>query len=476
MKFKKHIAAVFALSSGAAFAGADVPVVSSCTMVQNSGGRTVTIKYAFEDNTVPAVVTLDVKTNVTGRATANESDWVSIGGEHIWNAQGAVWRKVTEADVGSDGKFTITWDPTYSWTGKDGKGFTVDAARVCVTAWPLNNTPDYMVVDISDGAEPNSQRYYPSVDFLPGSEPGQKGAVTNNPVYRLTSLLMRKIMAKGITWTMGSTAQEKKRNATQESTHSVTLDGNYYIGVFEVTQSQWALIQPACPNPSFFSKPGACAMRPVEWVSYNEIRNNDGTARSENVDYNWPNEPNPNSFLGLLCLKTGIVFDLTTEAQWEFAARAGNGTTRWGDGSGIDDKWDTDDNLARLGRYCWNNKETVAFASSYGPTYGPDSGTAYAGSYLPNDWGIYDMFGNVAEWCLDYFEENIGDYNGMVNIDPTNASLCRSGKPPATTDRVVRGGGFGSNAPSCRPAARNKKAHDLRYDIGLRVVCTAGLE
>ena len=483
MKFRQHLAAVFALSSGAAFAGADLPVVSSCTMVQNSGGRTVTIKYAFEDNTIPAVVTLDVKTNVTGRATANESDWVSIGGEHIWNAQGAVWRKVTEADVGSDGKFTITWDPTYSWTGKNGKGFTVDAARVCVTAWPLDNTPDYMVVDISAGAEPGTQRYYPSVDFLPGSEPGQKGAVTNNTAYRLTSLLMRKIMAKGITWTMGSTDQEKLRTAAREGTHQVTLGNNYYIGVFEITQSQWAQIQLERSAPSWFSKPGECAMRPVECVSYNEIRNNDGTSRADDDAYNWPHAPNPKSFLGLLNARTGLLFDLPSEAQWEFAARAGNGTTKWGDGSPMQDN-NNDSNLAKIGRYYKNGGETVGNNfGTYGGglAYGPEAGTAYAGMYLPNDWGLYDMFGNIAEWCLDYFEENIAAYGGNVNVHPSDGTKYYSGGTPSAdvtwgAYRIVRGGGFGTEASGCRPASRNNKGQQLRYDIGFRVVCPAGLE
>ena len=230
-QFKTFAATFFALTSLAAFA---VPEVTECTMTQGPGSRLVTIQYKLSET--PAVVTLDIETNVVGTA-----DWVSIGGEHIWNAEGAVWRKVTSADV-SDGKCVITWHPEQSWKDPEGNGFKVDGTthkiRAKVTAWALDNTPDYMVVDITATAGAGKERYYPRVDFLPGSELGQIGAVTNNTAYRDTCLLMRKIMAKNVTWTMGELTMKGNSAA-----HQVTLTNNYYIGVFEVTQNQWAYIQ-----------------------------------------------------------------------------------------------------------------------------------------------------------------------------------------------------------------------------------------
>lgn len=461
------------------FSAVPAPEVSVSGMSQDSKG-VATISYTL--SAADAVVTLDIETNATGNV------WASIGGAAVSSAQGDVWKKV------EPGSRTIKWNGSTCWA--DGK-IPASQIRAVVTAWSLDNPPDYMVVDISAGAQPNTQRYYPSVDFLPGSEPGQKGAVTNNTAYRLTSLLMRKIMAKDICWTMGNTALEKKVDGAadaREATHQVTLTNNYYIGVFEITQSQWAMIQSARPAPSFFCKPGECAMRPVERVSYNEIRNNDGTSAAENSAYNWPADPNPASFLGILRSRTGIAFDLPCESQWEFAARAGNGTTLWGDGSAIGSNVNSDANYARLGRYAKNGGKN-GDASIYSDTgtdttYGPEMGTAYAGSYSPNDWGIYDMSGNVAEWCLDYYEDDIATatdtsgrvYGGRVNIDPTNGAKCLSGNDADTDSsgtkvRVLRGGNFNQAATYGRPGCRdNRRGGNTRKETGFRVVCNAEMD
>ncbi|MBP5543304.1 MAG: formylglycine-generating enzyme family protein [Kiritimatiellae bacterium] len=441
---------------------AAAPVVSNVSMTQNTKG-TATITYTLSE--ADAVVTLDIQTNATGGA------WTSIGGEAVSSALGDVWKAV------GTGTHTIKWDGATNWGTRQ---IPVNGIRAVITAWALNNTPDYMVVDIADGAQPNSQRYYPSVDFLPGSAPGQKGAITNNTAYRLTKLVMRKIMTKDIEWTMGSTALETLRTDARENTHPVTLTNNYYIGVFEITQNQWAQIQPARTAPSYFSKPGECAMRPVDRVCYNEIRNNDGTSAADNTSYNWPHDPNPASFLGLLRTRTGIPFDLPSEAQWEFACRAGNGDTKWGDGSAMLNN-NTDSNLAKIARYYQNGGSAVSYNDANGATHGPEVGTAYAGTYRPNSWGLYDMSGNIPEWCLDYYEENIAGHGGMVNINPEDGTQTRSGNSPIQDStygpyRVVRGGGFGAWAYANRPAFRNNKGQRLRYDIGLRVVCPVELQ
>ena len=213
---------------------AAVPEVSGVTMTQ-AISRLVTINYTLAD--APAVITLDVQTNANTSAGADDPGWTSIGGEAVCNAEGDVWKK-----VGTSGTFsgTITWRPDISWPDhKIANG----GARAVVTAWALDNTPDYMAVDISAAAQPNTQTYYPSADFVPGG-------VIANTAYRTTKLLMRKIMAKGVEWTMGSTKLEEQRNASREDTHQVVLTNNYYIGVFPVTQSQWGLIQANNVAPS----------------------------------------------------------------------------------------------------------------------------------------------------------------------------------------------------------------------------------
>ena len=440
---------------------AATPEVTDVTMTQSGANRLVTITYKLTED---AVVTLDVQTNATPNAATG---WASIGGEAICNAQGAVWRKVTSADADGNGNYTITWRPDLSWVDEFGNGFKIadGCAKAVVTAWSLDNTPNYMVVDISDAAQPNTQTYYPSAESIPGG-------ILDNDVYRKTAIVMRKIMAKDVVWTMGSTPQEtRNREANREATHQVTLTNNYYIGVFPVTQSQWALIQSNNLTPSFYNNVSYSAMRPVENVCYNEIRNADNTTAA-NTAYDWPAAPNPSSFLGRLRTKTGIDFDLPSETQWEFAARAGHGSTMWGDGSAILNT-NKDDNLGRLGRYAQNggkvdNREPAQSCDA-------SNGTAIVGTYQPNSWGLYDMHGNVWELCLDWFTEDITTLEGKLNIDPSDSSKTLSGA--AGSLRVKRGGGWVYDEGINRPAFRNTDTPTERNKYtGVRLYCTAGLQ
>ncbi len=450
MDFKKLVIASIAVAASAAVQAA-VPGVSDVTMEQVDG-RLVTITYTLSD--APAIITLDVQTNVSGDV------WASIGGEAVCNAEGDVWRKVgSSLSGGGSTTGTITWRPYRSWPGHT---IAAGGARAVVTAWALDNTPDYMVVDLSYAARADSQTYYPSADFLPG------GILSNN-IYRTTKLVMRKIMAKGVEWTMGSTTRETQRTAEREATHQVTLTNNYYIGVFEITQKQWALIQTGNATPSKFSNAIYRDMRPVESVCYNEIRNS--SSQTADTDYDWPADPHPSSFLGLLRKRTGIDFDLPSEAQWEFAARGGHGDGLWGDGSAIQNS-SPDSNLDLLARYMMNDGY-IGGTTEPSTSCGATNGTAIVGSYMPNSWGLYDTAGNVWEWCLDWLEDGITNYNGKVNIDYANSSNTLSGV--AGGYRMLRGGSWSNWARYCRPAQRNSFVPTIQAnDFGLRVCCPAG--
>ena len=463
MNIKTMICAAALLSSVLVMAS-DTPEVSNVVMSQSETSRRVTITYELSNAANGAVVTLDIETNKTGTATNVDSDWVSIGGAAICNAHGDVWKKV------SQGSKTIAWRPDHSWEGHK-VALANGGARAVVTAWALDNTPDYMVVDISAGAQPNTQRYYPAADFLPGG--------VSNGLYKTTTFLMRKIMAKDVTWTMGSTTlEDQNRNADREGTHQVTLTNNYYIGVYEVTQSQWSQVATNSSVAANFTTERF--MRPMEKVSYNEIRN--AANETEIAAYNWPSDPNPSSFLGLLRSKTGLDFDLPSEAQWEFAARAGNGSGYWNDGSPILNA-NPDANLNLLGRYL--NNPASNSATNPAKTIAPaNGGTAIVGSYAPNSWGLYDMHGNVWEWCLDWCEDGIatatdasGDnYNGRVNIDPSNSANYLSGASASGAGRVKRGGCWRLAAGNCRPAFRDgEPPKTSNHNIGFRILCSAGL-
>ena len=467
MKTKAMIFGAAAIASSMLMA-ADTPEVENVVMTQASFGRMVTVTYKLKNAADGAVVTFDVETNTLADASG---EWVSIGGAAVCNARGAVWRKVTEADADSEGKYTIKWRPDLSWEGHK-VSLADGGARAVVTAWALDNTPDYMVVDIAAAAKPNSQRYYPAVDFLPGSIAGQVGSITNNADYRTTSIVMRKIMAKDVEWTMGSTVLEKLRQSTySEDTHKVMLTNNYYMGVFEVTQSQWALVQTDNPTPSWHSNLAYRAMRPVEYVSYDEIR---CAAKYNGGDkaFYWPAPPHPDSFLGRLRTKTGLDFDLPSEAQWEFAARAGNGDTKWGDGSVILNV-QNDANMNLLGRNKYNGGYINGTVK---PDFncGGEHGTAIVGSYRPNSWGLFDTSGNVYEICLDWLESDIKDYGGMININPADPTKTLSG---AKSDRrVLRGGNYEADSSKTRPAFRGDIKPTIRgFYAGFRLYCQGGL-
>ena len=276
MNIKTMTAVVATAATGLVHAA--TPQVTSVSMAQSSSSRLVTIDYTFTGE--DAVITLDVQTNAPGGA------WASIGGAAVCNAQGEVWKKVS-----NDGStHHITWRPDLSWPDHvvaDG------GARAVITAWTLDNTPDYMAVDVSEAAQPNTQRYYPSADSVPGG--------VSNSLYKTTMFLMRKIMAKDVVWTMGSTSLETLgRDAVREATHQVSLTNNYYIGVYEVTQSQWSQVATNSSIAANFTVERF--MRPMESVCYNEIRlkanNNAEATAAEIADYSWPKGPNPSSFLG----------------------------------------------------------------------------------------------------------------------------------------------------------------------------------
>ena len=450
---------------------AAVSQISAVDMAQSSSSRLVTITYTLAD--APAVVTVDVQTNANTSAAANDPGWASIGGAAVWNAQGDVWRKVgNDLAEGQTFSGTITWRPDHSWP--DHK-IADGGARAVVTAWALDNTPDYMAVDVSAAAQPDTQTYYPAADFVPGG-------VTNS-IYKTTKLLMRKIMAKDVEWTMGSTALEtQSRQAAREATHQVKLANNYYIGVYAITQSQWSQVATNSSATANFTAEGF--MRPMEKVSYNEIRNTHSTSASASsvAAGTLTADPSSDSFLGLLRSKTGVDFDLPSEAQWEFAARAGNGVGYWGDGTAILNK-NPDANLSLLGRY--KNNPTSNSSESPAATIAPsEGGTAIVGTYDPNAWCIYDMQGNVWEWCLDWYQEKLDqmkdangvDYGGRVNIDPSNPANYLSGESTSSSaTRVVRGGSWGGAAGACRPAYRSYTPASRRDNSGFRVLCSAGL-
>lgn len=440
MNLKNMMAVSGVMSALVMFAA--TPVVSDVDMTQADNSRSVTISYRLTG--APAVVTLDVETN-------GPNGWVSIGGEHIQRVSGDVWKKVSGKET-----YSMVWRPDLDWPDHV---VPEGGARAKVTAWALDNTPKYMVVDITEGApvNPEKVRYYPEEEFLPGG-------LLKNPDYRTTSIVMRRIPAAGVEWTMGS-VDETGRGANKEMTHKVKLSDDYYMGVFEITQKQWLLITGY--NYSYFSRPsGQNNVRPAEYVSYSEVRlvcGKDVSGNQVTVDSSapyYPNDPHADSFLGKLRGRTSVAFDLPSEAQWEFAARSGNGEWRWGDGSLYTGQYSCQ-NLP--GRY-QRNGGTLNDGTWSEPLQNcaETMGTAFAGTYSSNDWGLYDCHGNIREMCLDGYKLDIIADNGAVCVT-------------ALDSFATRGGSYNLPSKDCRSATRSSIAVGLRSsNTGLRVCCPMG--
>ena len=328
-----------------------------------------------------------------------------------------------------------------------------------VTAWAPDNTPDYMVVDLKASTSPRV-RYYVSEAALPGG-------LLANADYRLSKLVMRKVMAKGVAWTMGNTPRgETGMNEVWEKAVEVTLTNNYYLGVFELTQSQYACIMGG-QRTWYFATEGA--MRPADTLGYGLLHDNNSSA------YYYPAAPYEGSVIGKLRTLTGVDFDLPTEGQWEFACRAGTPTGYWNDGTPQAIADDADAGLP--GRYLSNQADA---STTTGSACGPESGTAIVGSYAPNAWGFYDMHGNVSEWCLDWFQDGKAVMAGQVNADGATcwtyvSSSDWTKKETTGSRRTLRGGQWNYTAQKCRSSSVENQAGNWN-ERGCRLAARAGLK
>ncbi len=292
----------------------------------------------------------------------------------------------------------------------------------------------YLVVDLSRGAKADT---YP-VTYL--SDVPKKGW---SDEYKTDKLVLRRIEPG--TFVMGSPEGELGRQGN-ETQHEVTLTKAFYIGVFEVTQRQWERVMGDWP--SHFNNEKCRDERPVEMVSYNDIR-------GVNAGAGWPatNNVDAVSFMGRLRARTGQAFDLPTEAQWEYACRAGT-VTALNSGKKLTSE-ESCPNLSEVGRYKANS-------GGGAPNGDTRVGTAQAGSYPPNAWGLYDLHGNVWEWCLDWR----GNYSGPES-DPKGAA--------SGSGRVFRGGCWFHIAFYCRSAYRLYSYPDYRgINYGFRAVLPPG--
>ena len=226
-------------------------------------------------------------------------------------------------------------------------------------------------------------------------------------VFNVNGVAFKIVKVAGGTFQMGATSEQGSDAYNDEKpVHSVTLS-DYYIGQTEVTQELWEAVMGS--NPAWFDDDNR---RPVEAVSWDDCQ----------------------EFIEKLNRLTGKSFRLPTEAEWEYAARGGNKSKGY--------------------KYSGSNDaDAVAW-------YKNNSGreTHPVAQKQSNELGLYDMSGNVYEWCQDWF----GDYSSNSQTNPTG--------PSTGSDRVLRGGGWGSRARGVRVSNRDNGAPDSRnINSGLRL-------
>jgi formylglycine-generating enzyme required for sulfatase activity len=243
------------------------------------------------------------------------------------------------------------------------------------------------------------------------------------------SIGMEFVMIPAGAFMMGSDDKDREAGPNEKPRHQVTISKPFHFGKYEVTQAQWEAVMGSSPytlarsNP-YYGLPGMAERlnKPsnpatVSWNDAQEfiqrLNKNEGHNR----------------------------YRLPTEAEWEYAARAGT-TTAYSFG----------DDTSQLGRYAWHGED---FASG---------STHQVGQKEPNAWGLYDVHGNVWEWVQDWYDERY--YSQSPSVDPPG--------PSSGSGRVVRGGSWHQTATSWRSAFRRQYDPDYRgISIGFRLVRSA---
>lgn len=233
----------------------------------------------------------------------------------------------------------------------------------------------------------------------------QKAEDATEQEFKVNGVKFKMIRVEGGTFTMGCTSEQGNCWDDEEPAHKVTLS-TYYIGETEVTQALWKAVMGS--NPSYFKGDNL----PVESVSWNDCQ----------------------EFIRKLNQLTGKTFRLPTEAEWEYAARGGNKSHGY--------KYSGSNTV---GNVAWHIDNSV-------------SKTHTVRTKSPNELGLYDMSGNVFEWCSDWK----GSYNSSAQTNPKG--------PSSGSDRVLRGGSCAILAWRCRVSSRICGAPDYRNgDYGFRL-------
>lgn len=398
---------------------------SSVVIAQDPATRELVVSYTLAD--ADAIVTVELLTNGVPVAT---SELAGMTGNPF--------------ERQSPGFHVLRWKPWES--SLKGQTFGPNEVSVRLMAYSVDTPPDYLVVDLV-AQHPDRPKYYPSCQTVPGG-------VSSN-VYKTTKILMRRITAAGQECSLGAPPWERGYNTNPKSKQDGSRTGNvervrlvvftndFYMAVYPFTQAQYELV--AGSNPSEFTLASTGdqtqLMAPVENVSFYDINGKNRRDAEQEIG--------DGSLLAVLRSRTGFKFDLPSSAQWEYACRAGTGTALNNGHDLSETSGGTDPIMNEVGWYVNNS----------------GSRTHAVGLKQPNAWGLYDMHGNVFEWCLDAL-----DRLNWVPDTPGSIAVPAFGESHA---KELRGGSWNVARTYCRSAYRYASVEntDKSNDIGFRVVC-----
>jgi len=375
--------------------------VSDVTMSQGKRSRKATVSYRLTGD-VASVVTVSICTNSTTGACLDPADYA---------LEGDVNKRVPATGANETRTVGITFARSVR------TGILPEGASAVVKAWALDNPPPVLVAD--PAGTPDDVRFYSSLAELPGGIAAEQ--------YKKSRIVLVRLPAKGASYVMGSPSTQTQRG-DDETLHRVTFAEDFYLGVYPVTMEQYKGWMNAYPR-SQWTAIAEFPVMPVFGVSYEMLR---GAAPT--ID--WPKTGHAvasGSVLGALRTKTGVAFDLPTEAQWEFACRAGTTDPTYNGSNNQSDKVLA---IARANNY----------SHSENNPHGRNRYPWEVGGLLANSFGLYDMNGNCLEWCLDWHEP----YGEAAEVSP---------KGPSTgTSRVMRGGDYVTVYQQCTSSKRTAVA------------------
>ena len=336
------------------------------------------------------------------------------------------WERVPEADGGLCGDWTAvaTADPETGGTwidlespnpqnpltaipfGAFGSILRFDVPDIVDANEFLFGAADAIWIDNSVYDQTGGQSFY-----LPGARLPITGEEITIDLPGLPSdaTPLQMVLIPAGTFTMGSVREEQDRLSNEGPRHEVLITQSFYLGKYEVTQSQWQAVMGV--NPAHFNGNDA----PVEQVTWNDCQ--EFIARLNDLGFG--------------------TFRLPTESEWEYACRSGTSSRFY---------WGDDPSYSEIGEYAWYDRNA-------------GGQTSLIGQLQPNPWGLYDMSGNVWEWCWDWED----DYPSSLQVDPQG--------PLSGSRRVLRSGSWNYEGRRCRSAYRFSFAPDtVKKYIGLRLV------